>query len=154
MDNPHRHASSPPERHQLHCLDETRTVQSEAESCEINNIMAKYEKTGLIDHIKEGGRYEDLPEGVEYQDALNMVIEAQTSFDGLPAHIRKEFDNDPAKFLSFVENPDNIEALTKMGLAKTKITAGKPLDDAIASTAAAEGDATKSSPESETKEVN
>lgn len=149
MLNLHRHASSPAERHQLHCLDESRTKQSEAESCEINNIMARYEKTGLLEHINENGRYEDLPDGIEYHDALNLVLEAQQSFDDLPATIRKEFDNEPAKFLSFVENPDNIEALTKMGLATPKITAGEPLDDAVASTAAAEGNATKSSPESE-----
>lgn len=140
----HRHASSPPKRVQLHCLDETRTVQSEAESCEINNIMAKYEKTGLIDHIKEGGRYENLPDGMEYHDAYNLVLEANESFENLPASLRKEFGNDAAQFLSFVDNPENVEKLYEMGLARPPETAVSEKAEADPQPAAAEGDATTS----------
>lgn len=148
----HRHASTPPKRVQLHCLDETRTVQSEAESCEINNIMAKYERTGVLEHAREGGRYEDLPAPMEYQEALNRVMEAEQSFDGLPAGVRKEFDNDPTKFLSFVENPENVDRMIELGLA-TAVEQPPIIEKAEANkqAAAAEGDAAKSSPKSEIK---
>lgn len=103
-------------RVQLHCLDETRTVQSEAEACDINNIMKKYEKTGLIEHVNAAGRYENLPQSVDFQEAINLVMEAEASFEGLPAAVRKEFENDPAKFLLFVEDPENVERMGELGL--------------------------------------
>lgn len=135
----HYHASNLPPRVQLTCLDETRTVQSEAESCEINNIMRKYERTGLIDHVKENGRYEDLPGEVDFHEAMNLVSEAQQSFDDLPATIRKEFHNSPGEFLSFVENPENVERMAELGLTNPSTTPlGEPLQP---STAAPEGNA-------------
>lgn len=138
----HRHASNLPERVRIEFPLETLTVQSEAASCEINNIMAKYEKTGMIDHVKENGQYVDLPNGIEYHDAMNLTLAAQQSFAGLPAQVRKEFDNDPTQFLAFVENPENVARMGELGLLNEPQTA--PEDDAKASVAAAEGDATKS----------
>lgn len=144
MDNPHRHASSDPERHQIHFEDETRTIQAPAESCEINNIMAKYEKTGLITHQREAGSYADLPEPIEYQEALNRVMEAQASFDLLPAQARKEFGNDPEKFLAFVDNPENVQRMGELGLLNEapQPPAVDPLPVADPPAAAAEGNAT------------
>lgn len=144
MLNPPRHAYSPPERHQIHFADESRTKQSEAESCEINNIMAKYERTGLIEHAREGGTYENLPEPMEYQDALNRVMEAQQSFDLLPAAARKEFGNDPAQFLAFVDDPENVQRMAELGLLNEppQPPAVDPLPVADPPAAAAEGNAT------------
>ena len=37
-------------------------------------------------------------------------------FMTVPAHIRAEFDNDPAKFLAFVQDDANTEKMREMGL--------------------------------------
>ncbi len=100
------------------------TKQSFAEESEINNIMARYEKTGVIDHVKNHGGYADMPAGLEYQDALQLTIEAQIAFDELPAKVRREFDNDPYKFLQFVEDPENIERMAELGLLEPDDAAG------------------------------
>lgn len=97
-------------------LETSMTKQSFAEESEINNILAKYEKTGVIDHVKNHGGYAEMPAGLEYQEALQLTIDAQLSFDDLPAKTRREFNNDPFEFLSFVENPDNIERMAELGL--------------------------------------
>lgn len=97
-------------------LQVSMTKQSFAEESEINNIMAKYAKTGLIEHVKNHGGYSDMPGPLDYQEALQLTIEAQISFDELPAIVRKEFDNDPFKFLAFVENPENVERMAELGL--------------------------------------
>lgn len=94
----------------------SRTKQSFAQESEINNIMRKYEKTGLIEHVKDHSGYADMPPGIEYQDALQLTIDAQLAFDGLPANIRKEFNNDPFDFLSFVEDPENIDRMAELGM--------------------------------------
>lgn len=99
----------------------SRTKQSFVEESNINNIMSKYEKTGVLDHLnKHGGSYANLPTGLDFQASINMVIDAQNVFDDLPASIRSRFGNDPAAYLSFATDPSNKDELVRMGLAHAK----------------------------------
>jgi len=96
------------------------TQQHFKSECDINTILKKYRKSGLLEHVNQyAGKYEDLSEPTDYQTALNIVISAQASFDSLPSYIRKKFDNDPSQFLDFVNNPDNLEEMENMGLIQT-----------------------------------
>lgn len=98
-------------------IDDGRTVQSEAAACDINYIVARYQTTGVIDHVKKyQGQYGEFP-SMEYREALDMVRRSEALFATVPSSIRTRFDNDPASFLSFVENPANIDELRTMGLA-------------------------------------
>lgn len=96
----------------------TKAKQANKAECDINTIMAQYAKTGLISHVaRYEGRYADVSTSVDYQQALGIVQAAQEMFLSLPALIRKEFDNDPERFLAFAEDPKNARALSEMGLA-------------------------------------
>lgn len=93
------------------------TKQSFQDECDINVIMKKYEKTGLLDHVnKFGGYYGDLPQDVDYQTALNSVHMAEAAFGSLTADLRAKFHNNPAEFLAFVSDDANIEELNSLGL--------------------------------------
>lgn len=107
-------------------LQVSMTKQSFADESEINKIMAKYEKTGLIDHVRNHSGYSDMPQPLDYQEALQLTIEAQLSFDALPANVRREFDNDPFKFLTFVEDPDNVERMAELGLLEPVVETSLP----------------------------
>lgn len=99
----------------------TKTVQSEKERTEVNNIIRRYNKTGLIDHVAKGvAQYGDFTEINEYQENLNMIIKAEASFAALPAEVRKKFDNDPGQFFEFATDPKNRDSLVEMGLAHVK----------------------------------
>jgi len=39
-------------------------------------------------------------------------------FEELPSTIRAQFENNPEKFLEFVQNPDNLDKMRELGLAK------------------------------------
>lgn len=97
-------------------IQTSMTKQAFAEESQINNIMAKYEKTGVIDHVKEHGGYSMMPSGLDYHTAMQLTIDAHLAFDQLPANIRKEFGNDAFEFLTFVEDPDNVERMAELGL--------------------------------------
>lgn len=97
--------------------EESLTQQSDKDECDINVIMAKYGTTGQVPQVLEQGIYGDFTEITDYRSALDMVRRADAAFHEVPAEIRKRFDNDPAKFVEFVQNPDNIEELEKLGLA-------------------------------------
>lgn len=109
------------ERHQKETFGPSMAKQAMADECNINNIMAKYQKTGLVNHVSaHQGRYETLPGELDYQAGLNLVIAAQNLFDSLPSSIRTRFHNDPAQYLAFCENPDNQDEMIKMGLLPPK----------------------------------
>jgi len=91
--------------------------QSAKRECDINHIMAKYQKTGLVDHVaKHQGDYSDLTDVPTYHDAMNKIISANESFSTLPSSVRKKFNNNPAEFLDFVSNPENVTEMQTMGL--------------------------------------
>jgi phage internal scaffolding protein len=114
----------------LKCVGETRTKQSFKAECDINNLLKKYQKTGMIDHVnKYKGQYGDLSNPVDYQTALNVIIAAQASFDSLPSSVRKRFGNDPGEFVQFVSDPKNKEALYDLGLATRPAPADPHLPD-------------------------
>lgn len=109
------------------------THQSEAPACDINNIMKKYEKTGILEHRNTfEGKYGDFTDApMDYHESMNSVLAAQQMFSSLPSKIRSRFGNDPGAFVDFVGNPENIEELQKMGLAKAPEPVSEPAPDLI-----------------------
>ena len=123
-----RNAYSPHMRVDLSFLDEegnplpSQTQQAFKQETDINYILRQYDKTGLITHVnKAAAQYGDFTEVNEYQESLNRVIAAQDAFMELPSAIRKQFGNDPGAFFEFATNPDNLDAMVKMGLAEAPI---------------------------------
>lgn len=97
---------------------DSRTRQEFAAECDINTIMSRYNKTGVVSHVNPSApRYLDLAGLPDFQSAMQMMIDADQAFAGLPAVVRKEFDNDPAKFVDFATEPDNLGKLREWGLA-------------------------------------
>lgn len=99
-------------------VGDSLTRQSEAEDCDINNIVKKYQSTGLLpDMIKENPQYGDFSSVADFQQSMDIIAFANAQFNALDAHVRDRFANDPAKFLAFCEKTENAEELIKMGLA-------------------------------------
>lgn len=97
--------------------DKGLTKQSDARDCDINLLFKRFERTGqLPDVIARNGSYGDFSEVPDYQEACNIVMRANDQFNMLDAHVRNRFDNDPAKFLAFATDPQNMEEMSKMGL--------------------------------------
>jgi len=97
----------------------SRTKQADAASCDINNILARYRKTGVVEHINRyGGDYGDFTSAQDYHTSLNQVLAAREVFDSLPSQLRRRFGNDPASFLDFVGNPANRQEMMELGLLK------------------------------------
>lgn len=89
------------------------------EECDINNVMKKYERTGILEHRNrfEGsyGNFLDIPS--DYHEAMGAVLEAEEMFMSLPSKVRKRFHNDAGAFVDFATNPDNQDELISLGLA-------------------------------------
>jgi len=97
--------------------DETMAKQSFKDECDINGIMARFEKHGIIEHVnKFQGDYGDFTEVQDYHTSMGQIIAAQEAFDSLPAKIRSRFGNQPAAFIEFVDDEDNEEEMRELGL--------------------------------------
>lgn len=74
--------------------------------------MAKYQKTGLIDHVNQHGpTYGDQPAADDYHAAMNMVANTNSVFAELPSTVRDAFENDPSQYLEYIADTDRREAL-------------------------------------------
>ena len=97
--------------------DEGRTKQAFKDECDVNQIMARYEKTGLITHLaKKQPVYLDVSEVGDYRDALEHVEQTREFFMGFPAKVRAAFNNDPAEFLDSIHDPAKQDFLRELGL--------------------------------------
>lgn len=103
-------------------VGETRTKQSMKDATDINNILEKYKRTGVLTHVNRvKAEMGDFSQVMTFHEALNAVKEAQEAFDGLPAQLRAQFQNDPQQLLNFLDNPDNRDKAVEMGLIEGRL---------------------------------
>ena len=111
---------------------ESMTQEQFAEESEINNILRSHDRNGVIEHINRGNAiYGDFSNITDFSDALDQIKEAQSEFQGIPWQIREKFQNDAGQFFKFASNPDNLDELREMGLAKPYQSEAMPSDTAI-----------------------
>lgn len=104
------------------CSDEpSRTRQEFAAEADINNLMAQYEKSGILPTVNRAPpEYLDVSNVPDFQTALDFVHKATEAFMTIPAAARALFENSPANFIMFAENPDNLDQMRAWGLAPPK----------------------------------
>lgn len=111
-------------RVRLYFNEPTLTKQAFRDECNVNTIMRKFQKTGLLPHVDlHKGQYGDFTEVQDYQTSLNQVMAAQEMFSSLPSSLRARFNNDPAEFLNFVDNPSNLDEMRSLGLLNPEVSA-------------------------------
>lgn len=108
--NPHTgEATTPP----------SMTKQEFVRECDINNIVKSFSQTGMYNHVNaRQGSYQDLPDHFDFQDAIGVIQQSEAAFMSLPSKVRDRFGQDPVRFLEFMSNPDNLEEMRTLGLAK------------------------------------
>lgn len=109
-------------RVQKNFFQPSRTKQSFRDECDVNLIMKRFKKICNADFLDKyngyvGGQFGDFSEVTDYRSAIDQVRQAEAVFGALPAIVRRRFDNDPAMFLDFCQNPANADELVELGLA-------------------------------------
>jgi len=95
------------------------TKQSHKDECDINLILRQYQRTGIINHVQAARpTYSDLPDAIDYQASLSILMEADQAFQNLPAKVRNHFANDPATFLAALTDPNQADQLREFGVLK------------------------------------
>lgn len=102
----------------LTCLDESLAVQAAAEEADINTIVRRFGLTGELPDqvaIPRSGDFTNIP---DFHTAMNLVRQGQEEFLKVPAEIRARFNNDPQRFMDFLDDDSNRDEAKKLGLLK------------------------------------
>lgn len=100
----------------------TMTKEAPANEVDINKIMDRYLKTGVLPEPRPA-QYGDATAVPSYEEAMNIVNQGREAFEALPAKIRERFANDPAQFLDFVNDEANYDEAVKLGLVAERESA-------------------------------
>lgn len=95
-----------------------KVQKSKAKDCDINRIVAKYKRTGVLGdpaHTKKPF-FADCRLVGDYHVMQNVVANADRAFYSLPAVVRAKFGNNPAKAYDFVSKDENTEEAVKLGM--------------------------------------
>lgn len=108
---------SDPDKQLQNALEASATEQAHATDSDINVIMLRYQKTGVLPQGNGGTLvFGDLSDVPTYLEAQIILANANESFAQLPANVRERFMNDPSKFLAFMEDDSNYDEAVKLGL--------------------------------------
>lgn len=109
----------------------SRTKQSEAKETDINTIVKRHQRTGVVTHLaRRAPQYGDFSQSVLLQEALNLVHESDDAFAALPSEVRKAAGNDPVRLLEMLADLEETEQLVGAGLdAEIRRTDDDPLQD-------------------------
>lgn len=110
------------------------TKESHAAECDINTILNQYSRTGVLNHMAMGSpEYLDVSD-VDFQEAMNTVLSAQSAFAALPARIRDRYRNDPAAFLAAFADQDERKFLQDEGIIQKPVQEPPAASDASSAT--------------------
>jgi len=99
----------------IHCKG-GKTQQQFGKETNINTIMAKAEKNGMIPPPTSPAQYGDFSNIGDFQTAQNCIVAATRAFNRLPAAIRSKFNNDPGKLIEFVNDPSKLKEAVELNL--------------------------------------
>mgnify|MGYP000464367872 CR=1 FL=1 len=105
-------------RHGIKFTMPSKTKQSEAKATDINTIVGQFQR-GDYSALPDSPGYDEdgvvITPSMDYHEAMNVIVNAEQHFQQLPSKVRKEFDNNPQKYLEYCENDNNIPAMIERG---------------------------------------
>lgn len=99
------------------------TQQEFKESCDINNILAKFavqaqalgvEPSQLMP--QDQGTYGDFSNLDDFQTAQNKIAFLNDQFSNLPSDVRRKFGDDLNTFIGAISDPNRIDELGDLGV--------------------------------------
>lgn len=112
--------------------------QSHKHETDINVIVSKFQRTGVLEHQRDNpGQFVEV-DPLDYHEAMNIIADANSQFEQMPANIRKDFGNDPAAFLAFTQDPANVDKMKEYGMLNPSYSTQEPVGDTGATAPAEE----------------
>lgn len=114
----------------LKCEDESLADQSQAVEADINTIVDRFMRTGVLpaNSVAMPPAFVDVTgTQIDFQQAQEVLRLAKESFMALPAKVREKFENNVEAFYEYVHDKDpsvkdeRLKQLREWGLAVDKV---------------------------------
>lgn len=99
------------------------TQQEFKESCDINNILAKFSVQARAFGVEpsqlmpqDQGTYGDFSQLDDFQTAQNKIAFLNDQFSNLPSDVRRKFGDNLNTFMSALSDPNRIDELGELGV--------------------------------------
>ena len=99
------------------------TQQEFKESCDINNILAKFsvqaQALGVDPSLlmpQDQGTYGDFSNLDDFQTAQNKIAFLNDQFSNLPSDVRRKFGDDLNTFIGAISDPSRVDELGDLGV--------------------------------------
>lgn len=99
------------------------TQQEFKESCDINNILAKFSVQARALGVEpsqlmpqDQGTYGDFSQLDDFQTAQNKIAFLNDQFSNLPSDVRRKFGDNLNTFMSALSDPNRIDELGELGV--------------------------------------
>lgn len=99
------------------------TQQEFKESCDINNILAKFAVQAQALGVdpsqlmpQDQGSYGDFSNLDDFQTAQNKLAFLNDQFSNLPSNVRRKFGDNLNNFISAISDPSRIDELGELGV--------------------------------------
>ena len=102
----------------IHTGKETTVQQHFKNETNVSHIVDKFAQTGLLPGNRKEPQYIDHTQIGDYTEMLSQVTEVQQTFQKFPAKIRAYFQNNPTRFVEFIDNPKNYDKAIELGIIK------------------------------------
>lgn len=113
------------------------TEQHFKDECDINNIVARYEATGVMPSGTTQPLFGDFAEfPTDLLSSQKFFDDAEERFMQLPAAVRKEFNNSPLELLQALQTEGNRQRFIDLGLIERPV---QPQETVVANTPPDEG---------------
>jgi len=90
-----------------------RTKQAFKDETDIKKILHRAQKAGVMTHLQQHqGSYGDFAD-FDFFETVIQLTKGREIFDALPSELRSEFNQSPAQFFEYVNDPKNIDELAK-----------------------------------------
>lgn len=93
----------------------SKTKQADAKRADISEILRKYEQVGIVEHLSQvDGKYMDVSEFTDFQDAMLQLQVAEEEFLTLPSKVRELFNHSVEQWLDAAHDPEKVKELEMM----------------------------------------
>lgn len=103
----------------------SKTRQEFKQECDLHSLVKKFGRTpegrralANAQGFAETCQFGDVSAVPDFRAARDAINASNAAFMALPPKVRRRFENDPAEFLDFMQNPANLEEARFLGLCK------------------------------------
>lgn len=98
----------------------SKTQQQFKDECDVNIMVRRLGGVPVPAPGAPVASYADFSSAPDFFEAQQLLLRARAQFDSMPSAVRRRFDNDPGKLLSFVADKGNLAEARTLGLLKAE----------------------------------